>query len=287
MKLISLTQNTQKWLEFRRSHVGASDIGIIMEGSENEVSALLESKLLGKEKFQNEAMKRGHELEGVARSWFNQTYKFDFIPTVAVHDEHEWLMASFDGYDDMRRSLLEIKCPKEALLEDHPMFKKWWWQVQAQMSVTGLDEAFLFAYGEEFRLCINVKRDDKAIVRLIKNGKEFMDRLTSGELPKDTLPLVEDEDTQNLANQVHLIHKLIKNLEEEYKLSKQRLIDKGRGESFRCGVTVVKKIERKGLVDYKKVPELKGIDLEPYRKPSIYYWDIDVSCSDVDGSLAF
>ena len=34
-----------------------------------------------------------------------------------------------------------------------------------------------------------------------------------------------------------------------------------------CGISVVK-TERKGSVEYAKIPELKGIDLEPYRKKS-------------------
>jgi hypothetical protein len=31
---------------------------------------------------------------------------------------------------------------------------------------------------------------------------------------------------------------------------------------------------RKGLVDYEKIPELKGVDLEQYRKPSAIAWRI-------------
>jgi hypothetical protein len=35
--------------------------------------------------------------------------------------------------------------------------------------------------------------------------------------------------------------------------------------------------ERKGSVDYSKVRELKGVDLEQYRKPSTEYLDIRFS----------
>lgn len=34
--------------------------------------------------------------------------------------------------------------------------------------------------------------------------------------------------------------------------------------------------ERKGLIDYGVVPELIGLDLEPYRKPPIRVWKLQV-----------
>lgn len=39
----------------------------------------------------------------------------------------------------------------------------------------------------------------------------------------------------------------------------------------------VRKANRKGNIDYKKIPELSMVDLEQYRKSTIEYWEIKVS----------
>jgi hypothetical protein len=38
--------------------------------------------------------------------------------------------------------------------------------------------------------------------------------------------------------------------------------------TFGCGIEVLKS-SRKGAVDYSAVPELRGVNLEPYRKPPV------------------
>ena len=49
-------------------------------------------------------------------------------------------------------------------------------------------------------------------------------------------------------------------------VSKQQLIDLTEGLSVKgCGISVIHS-KRAGAVDYKTVPELKGVDLDKYRK---------------------
>jgi hypothetical protein len=43
--------------------------------------------------------------------------------------------------------------------------------------------------------------------------------------------------------------------------------------AFGCGIVCLKK-SRAGSVDYKQVPELRGVDLGPYRKADIEYFEI-------------
>ena len=43
--------------------------------------------------------------------------------------------------------------------------------------------------------------------------------------------------------------------------------------SFGNGYTF-EQIQREGSVDYKAIPELKGVDLNKYRKESINYWKL-------------
>ena len=55
-------------------------------------------------------------------------------------------------------------------------------------------------------------------------------------------------------------------LKELVALSKER-------NAIICGRKLTK-VERKGNVNYKKVPELQGVDLEPYRNASSEFWKL-------------
>ena len=56
-------------------------------------------------------------------------------------------------------------------------------------------------------------------------------------------------------------------------LRKQLIFLSGESNSRGSGISLCQ-VVRKGNVDYAKIPELKGIDLEKYRKGSISSWRI-------------
>ena len=62
-----------------------------------------------------------------------------------------------------------------------------------------------------------------------------------------------------------------KSAETELKLIENAIKDVCDGPAKGFGLTL-SEVERKGNVDYKVVPELEGVDLEPYRKKSSKYW---------------
>src|SRR5277367_1721436 len=94
MKFHNLEQNTPEWLEFRRTHIGASDAPIIMLGNKE---ALLKKKIEGKESFKTKAMQRGHDLEPMGRMMFEEGRGAEFPPAVITHDVLQWMSASLDG----------------------------------------------------------------------------------------------------------------------------------------------------------------------------------------------
>ena len=57
--------------------------------------------------------------------------------------------------------------------------------------------------------------------------------------------------------------------------------------TYGCGVEVLKS-SRKGAIDYSAIPELRGIDLEQYRKPPVAVVRvnfIEPSIEDIDGTV--
>ena len=66
----------------------------------------------------------------------------------------------------------------------------------------------------------------------------------------------------------------IKELEkEEEEVRKQLIFLSGESNTKGAGISLCQ-IQRKGNVDYSKIPELRGVDVEKYRKPAINSWRI-------------
>lgn len=69
----------------------------------------------------------------------------------------------------------------------------------------------------------------------------------------------------------------LKEAEEKEEAARKELIEACGEENFEGNGVKVWEIERKGSVDYTIVPELKDIDLEPYRKKGTFYWTVKPS----------
>lgn len=69
----------------------------------------------------------------------------------------------------------------------------------------------------------------------------------------------------------------LKMAEKEADEAQAELITACGEEPFEGKGVKVAQIERSGAVDYKAIPELNGIDLEPYRKKGSTYWKISLS----------
>jgi len=110
-----LEQGSQKWLNYRRSKIMATDSSVIIGTNPYQnVLHLWEEKLLIRDPQPvNDAMKRGSLLEEEARALASTVIGIDFEPCVYESDKNPWQAASLDGLSKCGRFVLEIKCPKE------------------------------------------------------------------------------------------------------------------------------------------------------------------------------
>jgi hypothetical protein len=77
-----------------------------------------------------------------------------------------------------------------------------------------------------------------------------------------------------LAEKLYETKAKIKYLEEiEAELSKTLLAESNFEDTSIAGYTY-KKVERPGSVDYSKIPQLKDVDLNPFRKESVIFWKL-------------
>lgn len=177
MKTVNIRQRSKEWLEFRRNHIGASDAPIIMGESQfKTVDKLYHEKIHYCESFPNPYMTRGNELEPIALKEFEKETGLIMFPCVGIHDEIEWMSASFDGMTIEEDVLVEIKCPgkkdhHEALIGIIP--KKYKAQLQHQMYVSCVQFMFYYSFDGEKGVILEIKRDEEYIQEMIEKEFEF------------------------------------------------------------------------------------------------------------------
>lgn len=271
----ALEQGTQTWLEFRRRHVGSSDAPVIMGVSPYSTPYQLWARKLGlmEEQEINSAMQRGKDLESVALAKFEDEMGLFMAPMVVVSEEHPWMMASLDGLSFDRKIAVEIKCPNR---ETHQMAlngqvpDKYIYQLQHQMLVLNLDFMYYFSFDGQNGVTLRVEKDPTLCNSLFSMEQKFWLSILNKEPPelceRDYIQKT-DENWLTLANRWKQIRDRTKELEQEEERVKSALIYLADQQNAQGGGIRVQTVSRKGVVDYSKVPELKGVDLEQYRKP--------------------
>jgi putative phage-type endonuclease len=183
MKFIPITQGSDEWLRFRRSHIGASDAVTIMGLSPwKSPLELYEEKIFQFEQEENQYMKRGKDLEEAARQAFEEQIGISVFPMVFQSDVYNWMAASMDGITMDHKVAVEIKVPGKTDLRkasEGIISPKYVPQLQHQMYVCELDKIYYFCYSENVSFCLEVKRDDEYIAKLIEKEKEFWHCLTT------------------------------------------------------------------------------------------------------------
>ncbi len=281
-EIINLEQRSQEWLDFRKKHIGASEAPIIMKESpwKTPRQLMLEKwDMVDKPSYTNRAMQRGINLEDTARETYIRMTGCEVTPLVVKSLDHPFMMASYDGISKDMQHIVEIKCPGE---EDHGMAKnnmiprKYFHQLLQQMIVVGVDTIDYFSYRNQDDVAIvTMHLDEKEMKKLIKEENRFWQCWQNLEEP-DLLPqdFLEKNDTEWMlaASEYILAKKSLKEIEFLEETARKRLIDLSNGISSEGGGVRVHKQVRKGLVDYSSIPELKAINLDKYRKPSVQCW---------------
>lgn len=159
-----LPQRSQKWLEERKKVVGGSDVAAIlgvMDKYEKPKTRWKRETGRLKPKAENDAMRRGSELEDEAKKVIIKHLKtVEGIKNpklemfFAKHPDFPMVGVSFDGVDIKNKYIVEIKCPKfssvfksvfENGIQDY-----YYPQVQLQLAVAnalwGITKAYFCSY---------------------------------------------------------------------------------------------------------------------------------------------
>lgn len=113
MPIIQLEQGSPEWLSYRQRRIMATDTPVIL-GNNPWVTKFQrwEEKMgIRPGPIMNNAMKRGHELEPIAREKIQEILGIKFTPVVYESDTDPWMAASLDGLSECGKYIIEIKCP--------------------------------------------------------------------------------------------------------------------------------------------------------------------------------
>jgi len=276
-----MEQGTQEWHDLRRSKIGASDAPVILGLSPYKTKfQLWEEKVLGKDQEQTGGMARGAALESKARECFEQLTGIPVLPKVVIHPQNDWMMASLDGITFDGTTIVEIKCPNKevhALAEKGELPEHYMAQVQHQFAVTGAIKGYYFSYNGDRGALVEVFADDKFIKKMLKEEEKFYKLMVDKEAPelteKDYI-VKDDKEWKALVKEYLEVKDELDVLRDCEQGIRDKLIELASNRNAIGGGVKLTRSFAKGQVDYKLVPELIGINLEPYRKPPCEKWRI-------------
>lgn len=278
-----LVQGSIEWLAFRVGKIGSSDAPVIMGVSKFKTALQLYEEMKGLAPLPEVTwpMKRGTELEPDARDWYINNQGIQMFPTVKVHPEHDFLIASMDGVSFSEKIGLEIKCPVNARAKVDQIIENgipddYYAQIQHQMMVCGMDHIDLVIFDGKYGQVFPVERDNEYIERLMKAELEFYQCLLD-DIPPRSPFYTEDLDIQDLVEPIRRSNERLKLEQEINDGLKERLKELcGYKNTQVKGMNVIFKTQR-GNVDYGKIPELKDVELDKYRRPSFIKTMIEFS----------
>ena len=180
--MIPKQQGSPEWHNWRKDRLGASDSGAIMGCGFLSIGALFDLKLgLRQPDEENEAMKRGKDMEEEARQAFEKMLDVELYPKCVEHPSLLWMSASLDGITRDGGLICEIKCPGK---KDHEVAmkglvpEKYKAQLQHIMAVTGHEAIYYFSYRDGQGIIVVHPRDDHYIDVLVKREAYFFEMLT-------------------------------------------------------------------------------------------------------------
>lgn len=199
-----------------------------------------------------------------------------------VHPEHEWLGASPDGLigDD---GLIEIKCPYGLRNESIPVFKNlsdqqhYYAQVQIELACTGRKWCDFYQWtpnggGKIERVDYDAYWFGDNLPALEMFYQRFLSELDNPDHLEEKHKEINTHQAKLLLDEYQDLTDSIEQATERKKEVFDELVKLAKGRNSLIWGRKLTQVERKGSVDYKAIPQLKGVDLEQFRKKPTSFW---------------
>lgn len=281
-----IEQRSPQWFKQRVGKITGSRVGAIlglnpwMKASDVMRQMVREYHGAESEFTGNIATEYGTNFEKFAQDDFEMEHGLEVTETgFHVSKEFEWIGASPDGFVSYD-AVLEIKCPFGA--RETGVFKTvaeqlhYHAQMQIEMLCAEKKKCYFYQWSPVGSALDVVEYNKYWIEENIPKLKAFYDQylLEIKSPEKHLLDLVQTKEAVKLVKSYNSVKEEIKLLTAELDELKKDLIKIADGKKSNISGVLVYEVERQGAVDYKKVPELKGVNLEQYRKKSSKYWAV-------------
>lgn len=276
-RFIDLDQRTPEWLNWRRAGIGASDASVLVgknKFGQTPRKLWLEKTGQAAKSAPNYFQNRGNALEPQALAAVNQSLGTECVPACFESVEHPFLKASLDGWDPMTSTAVEVKCPGE---KDHAIAMKgsipesYVPQLQQQMAVMDIPCMWYASYRPEEKSCplvlLELDRDLAFWADYLPKAQQFWEQVL-GRIDPDAplfLPPQAEQWAQEFVRLKHEIEAL--NAKKEAFAAQLHGLLNGQQKTVRVGPVIIRQDSRKGMVEFDKIPQLAGINLDSYRKP--------------------
>ena len=283
MKLVSLEQGSEAWLEFRKTRRNASESSVVLGINPYQKAAQLARIKRGEAKqFINSAMSRGTQYEAEARSWYE--CEIGLIGDGAVV-EIEPYAASLDWWHQEKKIVTDFKVPasessdlwQAALRGECP--EHYEVQLQHQAAIVDADELYLAVYMPELAdgRIIKVERSPKRWAEIQKAWDVFWETyMIPASMPDEER---NDSDWFEVAERYRVAKMELDRAQAKMDEAKKELIDLAGDISAKgCGVQLIRS-EREGSVSWSKLAKEMTIAPELIQKytgkPSVV-WSVKV-----------
>ena len=276
MKIVRMLQGSPEWHEHRRCYRNASETPAVLgESPWQTLYQLWQVKLGLVEPDVTPAMRHGSEMEPAARAAYERQTGLIMQPLVVVEGQYS---ASLDGITLSGDRILEIKCPVKG--HDSTLWQEvtagqlpnhFGWQLQHQLMVTGAVIADLFVFGSGDGILLQVVPDPSSWPAIHEAWDRFWEYLmtkTPPPLTKGDVRERDDPEWRSAAAQYLETKLFADQTQKALTDAKARLIALTSHTSETGGGVTVTKYWKSGTINYKAIPALKDLDLEPYRSAS-------------------
>lgn len=273
--ILKLVQGTPDWHAHRARSRNASETAAVMGASPWQTPYQLWLVRTGRVKQEvTAAMQHGAALEGAARTAYEAKTGLVMEPLVLQEGEFS---ASLDGITLDGELILEIKCPfkgrKSELwksLADGQIPVHYGWQIEHQLMVSRAAGAHLWVFDGTDGILLEVAPQPERWAQIEWAWSEFMHYLESDTPPPLTekdVRLRDDSPWTNAAKAYIGAKKQVERYEAELDAAKAVLVSLTSHPSESGAGIKVTRYRKLGTVDYKRIPELRGVNLDAYRSP--------------------
>ena len=271
--ILKLVQGTADWHTHRAQSRNASETPAVLGVSPWQTPYQLWCIRTGRVAQEVTApMRRGSELEPAARTAYEAQTGLVMEPLVLQDGDYS---ASLDGITFDGSRILEIKCPYKGKTSElwqsvsaGEVPEHYGWQIEHQCMVSGAKRAHLWVFDGKQGLLLEVAARPERWPQIHAAWDTFAHFLSTDTPPPLTAKdvRIRDDAVWRAAAEAYVEAKAaVDGAAVLLDAAKENLVAlAGHTSEQGHGVTVTQYVKA-GAVDYKKVPELKGVDLERYR----------------------